>query len=121
MPLLFPPTPPLSTLPRYVAKVQNHGEPDVPLLYANPISAATLISYLIQAAGDAEWVINLEDDVHVLRPIDPFSLRYDLNGFNKQAFLPDKVQKYITEQGMRPVHWNYGAGAQGLVDGLRGG
>lgn len=47
---------------------------------------------------DADWVLLLEDDVVVLKPIDTNSLHYTLNGINPNEYLPDALTRYLGKE-----------------------
>ena len=42
----------------------------------------------VASVSGADWILNLEDDVHVLERIDLEGLRWDLNGDNPGVRLP---------------------------------
>jgi hypothetical protein len=48
---------------------------------------------------DADWVLLLEDDVLVLKPIDTTTLHYTLNGINPNEYLPDALAHYLGIEG----------------------
>lgn len=47
----------------------------------------------------ADWVILLEDDVAILKPIDTRLLKYTLNGINPHEYLPESLSRYLGIEG----------------------
>lgn len=62
-------------------------------IFSSVKDAARWMQHLIDAGSMADWVILLEDDVHILKPISFHTLRHDINGDNKDVRLSDELVK----------------------------
>lgn len=84
--------------------------------YLTEVGAMNLIvERLLSTAQSADYVILVEDDVYLLKPVDLMSLHFDINGDNLNIRLPGMIVDHINSARTAPLTDTHYGGMGGAV------
>ncbi|KAL4854628.1 putative metallo-hydrolase YflN [Chlorella vulgaris] len=84
-------------------------------IFTTADSAARWVQHLLDAGAAADWVLLLEDDVHLLKPISFHTLHFDINGDNKDVRLANTLTKVIERIRGTPLADRHFGGSGGAI------
>ena len=104
---------------KYNANYSYEGQVAVPgrgaLYMSGDAAAVRLVERAALVANEVDWIMLLEDDVNVRRPVNLTTLTGDLNGDNPKEFLSASLVTVIQQELGRPVPDTHFGGAGGGI------